>query len=126
MNRIAIATLGGLVAGIFCIAATISLGTHMTTALAGWILLNRTIMGFVIGISSLRLRWALHGLLMGLIIGSIFSYAAFVMERPSPIIAGALIGSVVFGFLIELFTTVVFKRPQVWAEAAPKPPAMAS
>ncbi len=126
MSRIAIATIGGFIAGIFCMAATISMGTHMTVALAGWILLNRTIMGFVIGTSGLRLHWALHGSVMGLIVGSIFSYAAFVMHQPSILVFGPLIGSVVFGFLIELFTTVVFKRPQVRTEAAPKPPALAA
>ncbi len=117
MKRIAIATILGV----------ISMGTPMTATLAGWILLNRTIMGFVIGISGLRFHWALHGPLMGLIIGSIVSYAAFVMQRPTVVVAGALIGSVAFGFLIDLFTTVVFKRPQ--QERAPsvtKPPAMAA
>ena len=41
-----------------------SMGVKMTAVLAIWILLNRTVMGFVIGISGLRLHWALHGPLM--------------------------------------------------------------
>jgi hypothetical protein len=127
MNRIAIATILGVIAGAACMLGLMSMGVRMTAILAIWILLNRTVMGFVIGISGLRLHWAFHGPLMGLIVGSIFSYAAFLMHQPTLVVAGTLVGSLIFGFLIELFTTVVFKRPQQQkAPAATKPPAMAA
>ena len=66
MKRITIATLFGVVAGALC--ATISFRAGIlafTTVNLIWILLNRTLMGFVIGISGLRLHWAWHGILMG-------------------------------------------------------------
>jgi hypothetical protein len=126
MNRIAIATIMGVIAGAICMLGVMSMGVKMTAVLAIWILLNRTVMGFVIGISGLRLHWALHGPLMGLIVGSIFSYAAFLLRQPTLVVVGTLVGSLIFGFLIELFTTVVFKRPQQQAPSVTKPPAMAA
>ena len=49
------------------------------------------------------------------------------MHQPTLVVAGTMVGSLIFGFLIELFTTVVFKRPQQQeAPSVTKPPAMAA
>ncbi len=112
MKRIAIATVLGVIAGLICAFAGWRLGVKITTVSLIWILLNRTILGFTIGISGLRMHWALHGLLLGAIVGSLFSYYGFMAGSESLIVAGTFVGSMVFGFLIELFTTVVFKQPQ--------------
>ncbi len=112
MKRLAIATLFGLVAGVFC--ATVASSGHLlklTTVSLLWILLNRTVMGFAIGASGLRLHWAWNGIIMGLAVGSIFSYYIF-MDLGQPKVALLIpIGNAVFGLLIEFFTTVVFKQP---------------
>jgi hypothetical protein len=111
MTRITIATLFGLVAGAICATLTFSGGILKPTAIAlVWILLNRTVMGFVIGASGLKLHWAWNGVLMGLAVGSIFSYFLYMtvggwMPLVSPV------GNAIFGLMIEFFTTVVFKRP---------------
>jgi len=109
MKRIAIASMCGLIAGFVCTAAGASTGMKLTAATVVWILLNRTVMGFVIGASGLRMHWAWNGALIGLVVGSIFSYAAFLFDRPGAFVALTMVASIVFGFLIELFTTVVFK-----------------
>ena len=81
----------------------------------GWpgaliIILARGALGFAIGLSAWRIRWWLHGLVLGFI----FSLpAAFALPpllgmtwtlSPLPVLAGMLIG-----FLIELITSVGFR-----------------
>lgn len=116
--RIAIATLFGVVAG--CICATFSfglLGMKFSAVLLIWILLNRTVMGFAIGISTLKLHWAWNGILVGVVVGSIFSYWLGMNGTPAAYLT--TIGNVLFGLLIEFFTTVVFKQPAEARRLAP-------
>jgi hypothetical protein len=84
----------------------------ITPAGFGWALLNRTLLGFVIGISALRLHWAWHGAIMGLLVGSLFPYSLWLMGNPAWLVPAVLGGSMIFGLGIEFFTTVVFKQPQ--------------
>ncbi len=113
MKRILIATALGVCAGIVCALLGRSLGVKLTAGSFGWIMLNRTLLGFVIGISSLRMHWALHGGLIAVLVGSLFSYSAFMSGTPPLFAGGVLLGSIVFGVLIEFLTTVVFKLPAV-------------
>ena len=112
MKRLGIATACGVVAGLLCVSIAAILGIKFTPASFGWALLNRTLLGFVIGISALRLHWAWHGCLMGVLVGSLFSYSAWMFEEPVWLVAGLLAGGIIFGLLIEFFTTVVFKQPR--------------
>ncbi len=121
MKRIVIATACGVVAGLVCVSLGAALGLKLTPQSMGWALLNRALLGFVIGISVLRLHWAWHGCLMGLVVGTLFSYSAWMFEGPVWLVAGLLAGSIIFGLLIELFTTVVFKEPQQAAGAITEP-----
>jgi len=111
MKRIVIATLFGLVAGVICVTLT-SAGhlLKLTAVTVVWILLNRTVMGFAIGTSALKLRWAWNGIVMGLVVGSIFSYFLF-MNLGWKMLLLTPIGNALFGLMIEFFTTVVFKQP---------------
>ena len=68
---------------------------------------NRILIGFVIGISAWRIHYLLHGALMGLIITLSVSIG---------ILLDSLVGffmftvaGLIYGFLIELFATKVFK-----------------
>jgi len=112
MKRIAIATLCGVVAGLVCVSIGAIAGVKITPVGFGWALLNRTLLGFVIGISALRLHWAWHGVLMGAVVGSLFSYSLWLLGNPAWLIPAVLVGSMIFGVGIEFFTTVVFKQPQ--------------
>lgn len=112
MKRILIATACGVVAGLVCVSIGATLGVKITAATFGWAMLNRTLLGFVIGISALRMHWAGHGCLMGLLVGSLFSYSAWLFGDPAWMTIGLLGGSIIFGLAIEFFTTVVFKQPQ--------------
>jgi len=112
MKRIAIATLCGVVAGLVCVSIGAIAGLKITPTGFGWAVLNRTLLGFVIGISALRLHWAWHGVLMGAVVGSLFSYSLWLLGNPAWLIPAVLVGSMIFGVGIEFFTTVVFKQPQ--------------
>ena len=112
MKRIVIATALGVVAGLVCVSIGAISGVKITPAGFGWALLNRTLLGFVIGVSALRLHWAWHGALMGFLVGSLFSYSLWLMGGPAWLVPAVLGGSIIFGLGIEFFTTVVFKQPQ--------------
>lgn len=114
MKRVAIAMLFGLAAGVIC--ATLLSSAHLlklTTVTLMWILLNRAVMGFSIGLSGLKLHWAWNGILVGVVVGSIFSYYFFMDLKLPQIALLSPVGNALFGLLIEFFTTVVFKQPAV-------------
>ncbi len=112
VKRIAIATLFGLVAGVICATLTFSAGNAKFTVVSlVWILLNRAVMGFAIGGSGLKLRWAWNGMIMGLVVGSIFSYSLFMNLGVLTLPLMNFVANAVFGLMIEFFTTVVFKQP---------------
>jgi hypothetical protein len=120
MKRITIATLFGLVAGVICATVMFSGGILKLTAVSlVWILLNRTVMGFAIGASGLKLHWAWNGIVMGLVVGSIFSYFLFMNLGVGTLPLVSPIGNAIFGLMIEFFTTVVFKQPALALAPAP-------
>lgn len=68
---------------------------------------NRILIGFVIGISAWRIHYLLHGTLMGLIVTLSISIGILLDS-----VAGFLmftVAGLIYGFLIELFATKVFK-----------------
>jgi hypothetical protein len=111
MKRIVIATLFGVVAGALCATFTYHVAIMKITALSlGWIFLNRTVMGLVIGVSALKWHWAWNGIVMGLIVGSIFSYSLFMNTGDVRLLYLTPIGNATFGLMIEFFTSFVFKQ----------------
>lgn len=127
MKRITIAALFGLVAGGICATVMFSGGILKFSAVTlVWILLNRTVMGFAIGASGLKLRWAWNGVVMGLAVGSIFSYFLLMNLGWGTLPLVSPIGNAVFGLMIEFFTTVVFKQAApASARATGRAPALA-
>jgi len=107
-RRVVIASILGLIAGgiswagsLFVeVGAPLSLASSISMALL-WALL-----GFSIGISSLRWHWVIHGMVLGLIFGVVFGVTALGLERSfwPPLIMG-----LIYGFLIELITTKALK-----------------
>lgn len=110
--RIITATFFGLVAGAIC-ASGAFYGHLLKFSVASliWILLNRAVMGFVIGASGLKLHWAWNGILIGVVVGSIFSYFLFMTLGPGIVPPVNAIMNGVFGLIIEFFTTKVCKQP---------------
>jgi len=116
LKRVLITTLLGLAVGAICAYASFSGGfMKFTPTNLIWVLLNRGVMGFCIGISGLGLRWMWNGIVVGAIVGSIFSYFLFMHLGPGVPPPANAAANGVFGFLIELLTTKVFKQPGPFA-----------
>jgi len=111
-KRVIITTILGLIAGILCYIGTKS-STQIEYNLAMTIenIFNRMIIGFLIGVSGWKMDWAIHGITMGFIGGSPLWLASIQSGINALIIM--LIASIVWGILIELITTKVFKAPQL-------------
>ena len=117
-KRILVGILFGVIMGVFCASGAFAAGFLQFSAVnLAWVLLNRGIMGFVIAISALRIAWYWNGILVGLVVGSIFSYSLFMNMGPVFVPFGNALVNGIFGLIIEFFTTVVFKLPSPAAPA---------
>ncbi len=108
-KRVVIATLCGVLFGLVCMSLASSNpdpANPLTTSGKWLIILSRTMMGFMIGISALRMGWWLHGMTLGLIAS--IPMAIPVMDRPG-IAIGTLVMGIIYGFFTELITSVLLK-----------------
>ena len=129
-KRLIIAVILGILAGLAStflpkpslMAATI-LPAAMVPSTMCHIALNSTLIGFIIGVSAWRIHWAIHGIVIGFI-GSL-AIAAPMVGEPGQMggFVIMIVAGMVWGFLIELITTVVFKAPmRAIAPMAATPP----
>jgi hypothetical protein len=111
-KRVVLATVFGVVFGFVCmfLASANPEGELLTAGIKWSIVMSRTLTGFMIGISALRLKWYLHGIVLGAV-GSI-PMAMATMQDPMIAISSVVMG-VIYGFLIELLTSIAFKSPPV-------------
>ena len=112
-KRVIIATICGVIFGFVCLGFAMSnpdSATALTTSIKLNIVLSRTLLGFMLGISALRLKWWLHGIVLGFI--SSIPMAISVMERPE-IMIGTFVMGIIYGLLIELITSILFKAKSV-------------
>lgn len=113
-KRLIIATLMGAVSGIICFLLASSGHNALSEEFIFNIILSRTLIGFVIGISGIKLGWFLHGLLLGFIVGlpmavtSTFSNLETSFTPQMMFFTNLLIGGF-YGILIEFVTSVIFK-----------------
>jgi hypothetical protein len=113
-KRITVATLSGVLFGFVCYGFA-SLGAEaIAWPVAVQIIVSRTLIGFAIGISCLSIHWSLHGLLMGMIFSIPLAFSGL-MAPESPeystteMFIGTIILGMVYGLLIEVITSVIFK-----------------
>ncbi len=118
MKRLIIATLLGVVFGFVCLSLAKSGVYKISTALAVSIVLGRVLIGFAIGISKFSLKhWSIHGLIMGLIISLPAGFGAMIgPENPEfthkMIFIATIVTGMIYGLLIELITSAIFKAKQ--------------
>ncbi len=108
IKRLVVCIIGGLVAAGVCIVGMKSGGNvNLTTTVLISTIGNRILIGFVIGISSWRIHYLVHGALIGLIV----TLSASVIILPQNIKGFVMytFAGIVYGLLIELFATKVFK-----------------
>jgi hypothetical protein len=117
MKRVIIATLSGLLFGFVCYLFASSAGS-LPMAVALQIIISRTLIGFAIGISNLKLgHWAVHGIVMGLLFSLPLGFGGMMApENPEftkeMMFASTVVMGVIYGLLIELITSVIFKAKQ--------------
>ena len=118
VKRLIISTVLGVVFGFICYGLAASGQTIMPTALAISIILSRTAIGVAIGISRFPMKhWTIHGLVMGFVFSLPGGFAAMAgPENPdysnTMLFIMTIVMGMIYGLLIELFTTVVFKAKQ--------------
>jgi hypothetical protein len=106
-KRVATTTLLGVVAGILCWQGGVGAGIVYTPALIAGTILNRTFVGFVIGISALRWHYLAHGALLG-------TLGSLPMAVFSPDVRGGIMLTMygaLWGVLIEIAATKALKAP---------------
>jgi hypothetical protein len=118
MKRVIVATLSGLVFGVVCFGLASSGAEELPWPAAVQIILSRTLIGIAIGVSSLSLaHWSIHGLVMGLLFSLPLAFSGL-MAPDSPEYSKAgmwvltVIIGMIYGLLIEVVTSVVFKAKQ--------------
>jgi hypothetical protein len=113
LKRVLIATLCGFIFGIICMllaSSSPNAAAPITLSTRWMIIISRTMLGFTIGISALCLVWWQHGLVLGFITSIPM---ALPMIDNIGIMIGTLVMGLVYGFLTELITSIVFKAKPV-------------
>ena len=110
-KRLFACMIGGVLSAIICLVGKqIVYGfPEITWDVVAATMANRLLLGFVIGISSWRINYLLHGAIMGLIVSLSVSIGFF----PSHTLGFFLYtpAGIVYGILIEWLSTDVFKAP---------------
>lgn len=108
-KRVVSATIWGLIFG-FVSWGLVRISGPFSLSGAAAIVLSRTLLGFVIGISAWKIAWWLHGLLLGLFFAlpSGFFCVWAGMGWGIGFVLTVAVG-IAFGILIEFLTTVIFK-----------------
>ena len=114
-KRLYLATLMGVLCGVVCCLMSSSSGPLPLKMLAN-IFSSRVLIGIVIGLSAWKMPWGMHGALMGLIVG--FPSALGAMMGASAqfgkweLFSMTLVMGIIYGFIIELVTSGLFKARQ--------------
>ncbi len=114
MKRFIIATLSGLLFGFLCYTMASSSGA-LPSPVAWQIVVSRTLIGFAVGICAFKMiHWSLRGIVLGFIFSLPLGISGLMApENPefshNMILISTIIMGAVYGLLIELITTVLFK-----------------
>ena len=109
-KRFWLALLFGFVSGFVCWFLMASGGESYHWALILSTIASRGLIGFAIGISVLRIKWWLHGILMGAILSIPMGLSGLMVpEREMFLFFGSIAMGMIYGLLIELLVSVVFK-----------------
>ena len=115
VKRLIIAIVWGIVFGFVCFGLASSGSGKLAWPVAVQMIASRTMIGFAIGISSFYIvHWSVHGIVLGLLFSLPLAFSwLMVPENPEfskgAIFISTLVAGLIYGFLIELFTSVVFK-----------------
>lgn len=113
-KRIMIATIVGVLCGFVCLALASGGESEVPYAVKMQIIISRTLIGFAIGISSLKFNWALHGLFIGLLFSLPLAFSGLMAPDIEEfgvytMFFSTIIMGMIYGFLIELITSFLLK-----------------
>ena len=108
-RRVVIAVIWGFICGVLCYMGGKLTGFEVDNAVKWSLILNRTMIGFIIGISAMRIHYLPHGLFMGFI-GSI-PVAVPAMYNDIMGLPVLLVSGMIWGAVIEFGTTKLMKAP---------------
>ncbi|MFC1630166.1 hypothetical protein ACFL06_01365 [Patescibacteria group bacterium] len=116
-KRIIIATLSGLLFGLVCYGFASSGDYELPWSIAVQIIISRTLIGFAIGISCLKMRyWAVNGVVTGILFSLPLAFSGLAGDVPGYSKESLFFSTVglgaAYGFLIEVITSVIFKAKQ--------------
>jgi len=114
-KRVIVATLSGILFGFVCLRLASSGPGELPYPVALQILTSRTLIGFAIGISCFSLgHWSIHGLVMGALFSVPLAFSGLMApDNPQFSKAGIFIFTIIlgmiYGLLIEMITSLLFK-----------------
>ena len=119
VKRVIITVVLGLIFGcVSWVVCNYAMGHTQPVSINVMMILTNGLLGFCIGISSLRWHWAIHGIVLGVLFGIIMGLVA--VAQGSQFIWPLIFG-LAYGFLIELIATVALKagiaKPEAVGEA---------
>ena len=115
IKRVVIATASGMLFGVVCVGIASSGAGGLAWPVVAQIFVSRTLIGFAIGISGLKVgHWSLHGLFMGFVFSLPLAFSGLMAPDNPEFSKGSMFLwtvtlGMVYGVLIELITTVFFK-----------------
>jgi hypothetical protein len=107
--KVILATVLGFVCGIICLLLAKSGGNPVAPAMAWAIILNRALIGFVVGISAWKIHFIPHGLVMGVFV-SLSPALAALATMGYNIFIGTLIMGAIYGLVINLVVSLVYQE----------------
>jgi len=116
-KRLIICIILGFIMGILCYLGGKWAGIEFTTGITWGTIFNRVFIGFAIGISAWKMNYLVHGIIIGLLFSIPMAFGALDQGGCNSFIVIEIFGAV-WGFLIELLATLVFKAPMKLAEKA--------
>ena len=123
-KRLLVATLAGVLFGFVCFGFASSGPLPLAWPVAVQIILSRTLIGVAIGLSRFTFgHWTVHGCVIGLLFSLPLAFSGYMapdnpdMSKNVMFVSTVLLG-MIYGLLIELITSVLFKAK------LPKPAAL--
>jgi hypothetical protein len=114
-KRLIVASLSGLLFGFVCYGFASGGPEELAWPVAIQIIASRTLIGVAIGLSRFSFgHWAIHGLLIGLVFSLPLGFSGYMapesldFSKDAMFIWTVVLG-MIYGLLIELITSVVFK-----------------
>lgn len=111
VKRTIVATMTGVLTGVICWHLASSGNQQFALPVVLFIISSRALAGFAIGISRIQLVWWLHGGIMGIIFSLPMALNCLMIPTPEKMMIfwSTIIMGLIYGVIIELFTTVIFK-----------------